>query len=68
MVELNKKQEEQTAVAKIQPFDFYDRVMGCRVGLRIGEYFSIFYIGERCYYFIKETGEFDETSMPMKGD
>jgi hypothetical protein len=57
--------EQSEELAKIKPFVFEDELIGHRIEVEVGLHFSILSIDDRCYYFEKETGKFDGTSVPM---
>ena len=52
--------------AIIQPFKYNDLVTGNEIEVSVSPYFTKLTITEREYYFVKKTGEFDGTAMPMK--
>lgn len=56
----------ENETAKIQPFVYEDELTGKRVEVRVSSHFSTLHIDQRVYYFVKETGEFDGTSAPMR--
>ena len=58
--------QKNLELALIKPFVYKDLVTGQRIEICVSPYFSTLHIDERVYYFVKETGEFDGTSMPMK--
>ena len=51
--------------AVIEPLKYHDKVTGNDIEISVSPYYSILTINEREYHFIKETGEFDGTAMPM---
>lgn len=55
-------------VAVIKPFVFQDKLTGQRIEVRVSPQYSTIHVGERVYYFVRETGEFDGTSCPMRDD
>ncbi len=55
-------------VAVIKPFVFEDKLTRQRIEVRVSPQYSSIHVGERVYYFVKETGEFDGTSCPMRDD
>jgi len=55
-----------TGKAVIVPFKFNDIVTGNTLEVSVSPRYSKIKINDREYYFIKETGEFDGTAMPMK--
>ena len=54
--------------ALIKPLVYDDLVTGNKIEVSLSEYYSRLKINERKYYFIRETGAFDGTAMPMKGE
>ena len=56
---------DERHIAKIRPFSYEDLVTGQRLEVKVSPYFTTLHIGERVYYFVKDSGEFDGTSMPM---
>ncbi len=42
--------------------------LGDKIKLEISSHYLEVTVGEKTYYFNKETGEFDGTSWPMKED
>lgn len=52
-------------LTKIQPIEIKDQVTGWVIKIKVSPFYSVLSIDNRSYYFIKETGEFDGTSMPM---
>ena len=58
---------ENTEVARIKPFVYDDEVTGQRIEVRASNHFATIRVGDRVYYFAKESGEFDGTSRPMGG-
>lgn len=48
----------------IQPFEYDDILTGHKIVLRVSPHYSTLMVDERTYYFTKETGRFDGTSMP----
>ena len=55
-------------VAVIRPFVFEDKLTRQRIEVRVSPQYSTIHVGERVYYFVRETGEFDGTSCPMRDD
>lgn len=53
-----------TAIIKT-PFDYKDLVTGNRIEIKTSPRYSILKVNEREYYFVRETGEFDGTGMPI---
>jgi len=51
--------------ATIKEFEYEDALTGHKVAVIVSPYYSKLVIDERVYYFHKETGEFDGTSVPM---
>jgi len=58
---------QNNELAKIKPFEYQDMVTGHKIRIEVSPYYSKLIINTRVYYFIKETGEFHVTSMPMEG-
>ena len=54
------------ANAIIKPFTYDDSVTGNRIEISVSPFYSRLKVNDREYYFIRETGEFDGTAMPMK--
>ena len=53
-------------LAKMQPFQYEDKVASNKISISVSSHYSKLKINEREYYFDKETGKFDGTAMPMK--
>lgn len=53
-------------LAIIKPFEYEDLLSGNNIKVSVSPYFSKLMINEREYYFVRETGEFDGTAIPMK--
>lgn len=51
-------------LAKIKPFEYEDKVTGHKVTIQVSPYYSTLIVDNKVYYFNKETGEFDGTSIP----
>jgi len=49
--------------AVIRPFTLKDEVTGQTVSVTISELYSILTVGDRQYYFKRESGAFDGTSI-----
>ncbi len=54
-------QKMPNGAAMIQPFEVDDLVLGKKVSISVGEQYAILRIGNRYYYFVRETGELDGT-------
>ncbi len=53
-------------MANILPFKFDDQSTGDKIEISVSSRYSKLKINEREYFFIRETGKFDGTAMPMK--
>lgn len=51
--------------AIMKPVEIDDSVTGNLVRVELSPFYSILKVNERCYYFSRETGEYDGTSIPM---
>ncbi|MDA8186861.1 MAG: hypothetical protein M0T85_01800 [Dehalococcoidales bacterium] len=62
-----QKLEQSTVsdVALIKPFEFDDPFTGNKIKISVSPQYSVLSIDDRCYYFVRETGEFDGVSRPM---
>ena len=55
--------QEFDCTAVIRPFTHVDEVIGETVSITISEQYSVLSIGRRRYYFKRENGAFDGTSI-----
>ena len=53
-------------LARIKPFKYDDELTGHKIAIEVSPYYSKLFVDDRVYYFNKETGEFDETSIPTQ--
>jgi len=53
-------------LAKIKPFEYEDALTGHKIAVKVSPFFYTLHIDDRVYYFTKETGELDGTSIPMR--
>ena len=53
-------------IARILPFKYNDKVTGDKIEISVSPQYSKLKINEREYFFIRETGKFDGTGMPVK--
>jgi hypothetical protein len=53
--------------ATIRPFTYRDRVTGQKVSVSISPYYTVLAVDSREYYFNRDTGEFDGTSVTVEG-
>ena len=56
--------ESNIELAKIKPFKYEDKLTGHKIAIQISPYYSMLIVDNRVYYFNKESGEFDGTSIP----
>lgn len=56
---------EGDGVAIIKPFNYEDVSIGRTIAIRTSPYYSILSIGDKEYFFTKETGEFDGVSFSV---
>ena len=56
---------EEDRLAVIKPFKYEDMLTNHKIAIRTSPRYSILSIDDREYYFNKETGQFDGTSIPM---
>ena len=54
-------------LARIKPFNYDDKLTGHKIAIQLSPYYSKLFVDDRVYYFNKETGEFDGTSIPTRG-
>ncbi|MBC8511548.1 MAG: hypothetical protein H8D32_01015 [Dehalococcoidia bacterium] len=59
-------EEEQDGLALIKPFEYQDMLTNQRIAIKKSPYYSIISVDGREYYFLAETGEFDETAFEVK--
>jgi len=52
--------------AKIKPSEYENALTGHKLAVKVSPFYSTIHIDKRVYYFAKETGDFDGTSMPME--
>jgi hypothetical protein len=52
--------------ATIRPFTYRDHVTGQEVSVSISPYYVILTVGDRQYYFDRETGAFDGTAISVE--
>ena len=57
--------ESGIKLARIKPFEYIDKLTGHKIAIKVSPYYSTLIVDERVYYFNKESGEFDGTSIPM---
>ncbi len=57
---------KKTVMANILPFKYEDKVTGDKIEISVSSRYSKLKINEREYFFIKESGKFDGTAIPMK--
>lgn len=57
---------EEDRLAVIKPFNYEDMLTKHKIEIRTSPRYSILSIDDREYYFDKESGEFDGTSISMK--
>ena len=57
--------ESYDELAIIRPIKHTDAVTGDRITISVSPYYSTLTVNDRSYYFVRETGEFDGTSMPV---
>ncbi len=53
-------------LARIKPFKYDDKLTGHKIAIQLSPYYSTLFVDDRVYYFNKETGEFDGTSIPTR--
>jgi len=53
-------------LARIKPFKYDDKLTGHKIAIQVSPYYSTLVVDNRVYYFNKESGEFDGTSIPME--
>jgi hypothetical protein len=58
---------EEAGCAFIRPFVFDDLMTGNRIEIQVSPRYSILKVNDREYFFVRETGEFDGTGMPVGG-
>jgi hypothetical protein len=58
--------QEFGCTASIRPFTHKDEVSGQIVSVTISPQYSILRVGDREYYFMRETGAFDGTSTAVR--
>jgi hypothetical protein len=58
--------QEFGCTATIRPFTHRDEVTGQTVSVTISPQYSVLTIGERAYYFKRESGAFDGTSIVVE--
>lgn len=58
--------QEFGCTAVIRPFTYKDQVTGETVSVTISPYYSILTIGDREYYFKRESGAFDGTAIAAR--
>lgn len=51
-------EENQTLVC-IQPISFVDETNGCRIGVHTTKGYLVVTVGQREYFFCRESGEYD---------
>jgi hypothetical protein len=49
--------------AVLEPFEQDDPILGKKISLRVSDVYSVLSIGERQYYFDRETGALDGTGV-----
>ena len=55
----------EAGFAVIKPFRLDDPIIGQTVAVEVSPFYSKILVGQRTYYFVRETGEFDGTSCRM---
>lgn len=55
-----------TELARIKQFKYDDKLTGHKITIQVSPYYSKLFVDDRIYYFNKETGEFDGTSIPTR--
>jgi len=58
--------QEFGCTAVIRPFTHTDEVTGETVSLTISPQYSVLTVGDRHYYFSRESGAFDGTSIDVR--
>jgi hypothetical protein len=58
--------QEFGCTAVIRPFTHQDEITGQTVAVMISPQYSILRVGDREYYFKRENGEFDGTSIAAR--
>ena len=58
--------QEFGCTAVIRPFTHKDEVSGQTISVTISPQYSILRVGDREYYFMRETGAFDGTSTAAR--
>jgi hypothetical protein len=58
--------QEFGCTAVIRPFTHKDEVTGQTVSITISPQYSILTVGDRAYYFMRENGAFDGTSIAAR--
>ncbi len=53
-------------LARIKPFKYDDKLTRHKIAIQVSPYYSKLFVDDRAYYFNKETGEFDGTSIPTR--
>ena len=54
-----------SGIAKIKPFQYYDKLTQHEIAIEVSPFYSIMRVGNNQYYFVKETGEFDGASTNL---
>jgi hypothetical protein len=52
--------------AVIRPFTYKDQITGETISVTISPYYSILTVGDREYYFDRNSGAFDGTAVPIR--
>ncbi|MBA7693096.1 hypothetical protein ES703_101672 [subsurface metagenome] len=62
---LSTIEEEKEGLVVIKPFEYEDMLAGHKVSVEVSPYYSKLSVGDREYYFERETGEFDGAAFPL---
>jgi len=57
--------DSNVELARIKPFKYDDKLTGRKIAVQVSPYYSMLVVDDRVYYFNKESGELDGTSIPM---
>jgi hypothetical protein len=58
--------QEFGCTAVIRPFTYKDQITGETISVTISPYYSILTVGDREYYFDRNSGAFDGTAVPIR--
>ncbi len=62
---LSAIKEESGELVVIKPFKYDDKLSGHKLAIELSPYYSKLFVDDKVYFFNRETGEFDGTSIPM---